>query len=248
MIGIYKIVNKINNKIYIGQSKDIEKRWINHRSDANNIHSHCYNYPLYRAFRKYGLENFDFQVIEECSVEELNKKEQYWITYYDSFFNGYNQTFGGDSSSNTINKEKIIGIIKDLETTDLFHKQIAEKWNISREMVQGINSGRYWRHDRVYPIQTIHQPKISQKTYCIDCGKEITKGCKRCLNCENARRQTSLITREELKNLIRTKPFVQIGKQFNVSDNTIRKWCDKYNLPRKVSEIKKYSDEEWKKI
>jgi transposase len=57
-----------------------------------------------------------------------------------------------------------------------------------------------------------------------------------------------LVTREELKQLIRTTPFTQIGKQFGVSDNTIRKWCDKYNLPRKVSEIKKYSDEDWSKI
>lgn len=56
------------------------------------------------------------------------------------------------------------------------------------------------------------------------------------------------VSREELKTLIRTLPFSQIGEKFNVSDNTIRKWCDKYDLPRKVSEIKKYSDEEWNLI
>lgn len=61
-------------------------------------------------------------------------------------------------------------------------------------------------------------------------------------------KEQMLISREELKKLIRTTPFVQIGKQFNVSDNAIRKWCDKYNLPRKVSDIKKYSDEEWELI
>lgn len=56
------------------------------------------------------------------------------------------------------------------------------------------------------------------------------------------------ICREELKQLIRTTPFVQIGKQFGVSDNVIRKWCDKYKLPRKVSEIHIFTDEEWEKI
>jgi hypothetical protein len=56
------------------------------------------------------------------------------------------------------------------------------------------------------------------------------------------------ISREELKQLIRTTPFTQIGKQFNVSDNAIRKWCDKYDLPRKSSEIKKYSNNEWENI
>lgn len=56
------------------------------------------------------------------------------------------------------------------------------------------------------------------------------------------------ISRSDLKDLIRTTPFVQIGKQVGVTDNTVRKWCDKYKLPRKVSEIKKYTDEEWEEI
>ena len=56
------------------------------------------------------------------------------------------------------------------------------------------------------------------------------------------------VTREELKNLIRSKPFTAIGRQFNVSDNTIRKWCDKFNLPRKATEIKIFSDEDWELI
>ena len=56
------------------------------------------------------------------------------------------------------------------------------------------------------------------------------------------------ITREELKNLIRSTPFTTIGKRYGVSDNAVRKWCDKYGLPRKASEIKAYSEDEWTKI
>ena len=56
------------------------------------------------------------------------------------------------------------------------------------------------------------------------------------------------ISREELKQKIRTISFVEIGRQNGVSDNAIRKWCDKYKLPRKVSEIKKITDEEWEYI
>ena len=43
-------------------------------------------------------------------------------------------------------------------------------------------------------------------------------------------------------------PFTQIGKEFGVSDNAIRKWCDKYGLPRRVSDIKKYSDKDWEEV
>lgn len=56
------------------------------------------------------------------------------------------------------------------------------------------------------------------------------------------------VSRDELKELIRTIPFTKIGEKFRVTDSTIRKWCDKFELPRKVSDIRKYSDEEWLKI
>ena len=55
-------------------------------------------------------------------------------------------------------------------------------------------------------------------------------------------------TREELKQMIRTKPFTQIGQQYGIGDNSIRKWCDTYGLPRKKTDIDKMTDEEWEKI
>lgn len=104
-------------------------------------------------------------------------------------------------------------------------------------------------------LPTTNRPKNSntKKYYCIDCGKEVTKATtKRCQSCEAKNKTIPLekmpVTREELKNLIRSTPFTQIGKKFYVSDNAIRKWCDKFSLPRKSSEIKQYSDEEWSKI
>lgn len=53
--------------------------------------------PLYRAFKKYNLENFTFEILEECSTNELNDREKYWIQFYDTYRNGYNQTIGGNS-------------------------------------------------------------------------------------------------------------------------------------------------------
>lgn len=96
MIGIYKITNKINNKIYIGQSVNIKSRWADHKKNAFNANYKEYNKYLYRAFRKYGLENFTFEIIEECSREELNDRENYYILYYHSNEEeyGYNTTSG----------------------------------------------------------------------------------------------------------------------------------------------------------
>ena len=87
--GIYKIVNKINNKIYIGQSINIIRRFKQHKSDAVSK----FKYPLYNAFRKYGLNNFEFIIIEEViSVQNLDLREQYWLDHYKSYLPdfGYN--------------------------------------------------------------------------------------------------------------------------------------------------------------
>lgn len=97
MIGIYKITNKINNHAYIGQSTRIEHRWKEHQSSYN--WSRESKKPLYLAFQKYGLENFIFEILEECDKEQLNKKEQYWISYYNTYKNGYNQTSGGEDNA-----------------------------------------------------------------------------------------------------------------------------------------------------
>lgn len=89
----------------------------------------------------------------------------------------------------------------------------------------------------------------TRKCFCVDCGKPITNGATRCINCESKNRITEKpVTREELKNLIRIMPFTSIGKQYGVSDNAVRKWCEGYSLPTRKKDIKSYSDEEWIKI
>lgn len=254
-IGIYKIENKINHHKYIGQSKNIEKRWAREKTTPFNPNDHSYDYPLSRAIRKYGLENFDFSIIEECSIQDLNTKEKYWIEYYNSFFDGYNQTIGGDASIGQP-KEVIISVFYDLENTDLTHSQIAEKNGVSIETVQGINSGRYWKMDnKTYPLQErcrILQEKRGQgrtKRYCPNCGAEISQKAKLCVSCANlASRKVERPDRETLKQLIRITPFTQIGKKYGVTDSSIRKWCKAYNLPSKSSEIQRISQFDWKNI
>lgn len=95
-IGIYKIQNKINSKIYIGLSIDIENRIKVHFLRYENENSSEYNKTLYRAIRKYGKENFDIVILEECKQKELYDKEKYYILKYNSYKNGYNETPGGE--------------------------------------------------------------------------------------------------------------------------------------------------------
>ena len=96
MIGIYKITNLINNKIYVGQSIDIDERWKQHIYKAFNSNEKGYNSIIHLAFRKYGIENFTLEVLEECKIEELDNKERYWIKELNSLEpNGYNILVGG---------------------------------------------------------------------------------------------------------------------------------------------------------
>ena len=80
--GIYKITNLINGKSYVGQSIDINRRFRNHRCVAFSENNHKYSYPLSQAFRKYGLENFSFQILEECPDDLLNEREHHYYSLY----------------------------------------------------------------------------------------------------------------------------------------------------------------------
>lgn len=95
---IYKISNKVNGKIYIGQTvKTVEKRFQQHKNNSNK--PYFSQIVLYKAFNKYGIENFECETIEQVSNEQLDDREKYWIEYYDSYFNGYNSTLGGRATN-----------------------------------------------------------------------------------------------------------------------------------------------------
>ena len=91
---IYKITTKVNNKAYIGQTiKTVEKRFQQHKNNSNK--PYFSQIVLYKAFNKYGIQNFKCETIEEIPNEQLDEREKYWIEYYDTYFNGYNSTLGG---------------------------------------------------------------------------------------------------------------------------------------------------------
>ena len=105
--GIYKITNKINGKVYIGLSGDIPTRWREHKCHYKFIDN-----ILYRAMRKYGIENFKFEILEYCSLDELSDKEKFYIRQYNSYTgwknnNGYNATLGGETSQGAVFSQEV---------------------------------------------------------------------------------------------------------------------------------------------
>lgn len=99
MGSIYKITNDVNGKVYIGQTHGtVESRWKAHLNAAKH-HSKRHGCPyLINAINYYGVEHFSVVEIEKCNDEDLNDRERYWISYYQSYIedNGYNLTLGGD--------------------------------------------------------------------------------------------------------------------------------------------------------
>ena len=95
--GIYKITNQINNKVYIGQSRDIEKRLANHKTYLRgNYH---YNTYLQNSYNKYGEKNFKFEILKICKTKYLDRFEKLYIKIYDAINldNGYNLEKGGNT-------------------------------------------------------------------------------------------------------------------------------------------------------
>ncbi|MEC2376244.1 GIY-YIG nuclease family protein, partial [Bacillus thuringiensis] len=93
MICIYRLRNKINEKNYIGQTTNFKRRMIRHKADSKHPEP---IYKIHRAIKKYGIDNFEITVLEECTEEMLDEREIYWVSHFDSFNNGYNMTGGGN--------------------------------------------------------------------------------------------------------------------------------------------------------
>lgn len=92
---IYCISNDINSQRYVGKTiRNIHERFLEHCKDSKK--ERCEKRPLYSAMRKYGIEHFHVELLEEVDIQDLEEKEKFWITELNSYKNGYNATEGGD--------------------------------------------------------------------------------------------------------------------------------------------------------
>lgn len=154
--GIYCIENIINNKKYIGQSVDIDSRWSKHKSELNkNSHNNDY---LQKSWNKYGEENFKFYVLEYCNIDELDKKEVYYINLYDSLNKtvGYNMKHGGQNGGSFVSEEvrkKMSNSIKKFYEDNPHIKELRSinalrQWSNleTKKKIIGENNGMYGKH------------------------------------------------------------------------------------------------------
>lgn len=150
MVGIYKITNKINGKFYIGQSNDIERRFNEHCTKWKQS-----RIPLDLAIHKYGKENFLFEVLEECDLEELNQKETDWIIKLNAVELGYNCNKGGDSdligsfNPNAKLTEEDVKQIRIAYNNHISQKETYDKIakdKITWNSFQNVWQGRSWKH------------------------------------------------------------------------------------------------------
>lgn len=132
---IYKITNRVNGKVYIGQTRfTVEHRYKQHIKNFNIEHR---KQPLYMAFAKYGIENFTVETVEECPIEKLDEREIYWIAKYDSFKKGYNATQGGKGNIITWTDNQY-DEIKSMYLSGFTSKKIAEHFGVSAYTILGI--------------------------------------------------------------------------------------------------------------
>ena len=149
MAYIYQIINDINNKIYIGKTElSIDKRFKEHCSDAFKERNE--KRPLYSAMRKYGIEHFHIELIEETDNPE--EREKYWIEQKQSFKNGYNATLGGDGKK-YLDYDLIIASYKEIKSI----KDTAISLGISSDSVSNVL--------RANNISIITSSEVIQKKY-----------------------------------------------------------------------------------
>lgn len=128
---IYAYKKKSQNKIvYIGQTVSLEQRHKQHMLyDPNNKNTREYNYPLSRGVRKYGINEYELIILEDnIPLDKLDDREKYWIKYYNTYWDGYNQTIGGTYPTKPIYSDDIIQlVIKMLQNEDISYNEIKEK-------------------------------------------------------------------------------------------------------------------------
>lgn len=241
--GIYMIQNKVNNKMYIGQAVDIERRWGDHRHGLANRCNE--NRHFINAWKSYEEENFEFTILLECEESDLNMYEEYYIFELMTYDHrvGYNKTYGGGSGRPTEEvKRKISESKKGKQLSEEHKRKLSESRKGEKnpnygngDKIRGEKNPNYGRHHseeakrklsesqkgRHHSEETkrkMSESRKGEKSYWY--GKHLSEETKRKLSESKKGKHRS----EEIKRKIsenKSKPVVQIDP---ITSKIVRVW------------------------
>lgn len=162
---IYQIINDINNKQYIGQANNPQRRFTEHCRQSDNS-------VIHKAIVKYGKEHFHMNLLGY--FENYNEMEKYYIKEYNTLVpNGYNVMAGGEeppvlkgekNPAAVITEEVARKIQQDLLNPDILRKDIKKRYGVSEDIIRHINDGDSWRVDEYnYPLRPSETQLIEEK-------------------------------------------------------------------------------------
>lgn len=181
---IYKITNRQNGKVYIGQTtSSIGARWGGHCSEARvALRDQVHTVPLNNAINKYGEDNFVLEGIEEVSIDDLDTREIFWIREYDSCIlngstKGYNATWGGQRNSRQVLTQQDVQTIIDEYQSGKTIRNLSCELGFSRDIIRqcithhhipirmgsSYDANHVWVHQRYQITSDVKTTKKHQK-------------------------------------------------------------------------------------
>lgn len=196
---IYLISNDVNDKLYVGQTvQTLKKRFNGHCCYSKSDRSD--NMLIKRAIHKYGRDKFHIALLEECSQDKMNEREEYWISFYDSYNKGYNLTKGGQAS-NYFSLHRL----EDTIDTKKFSEYIIEFKPLASEVAAHFGVSKCSVYNL---IERLNNPDLVLNSY-------------------NPRKAKSIedIDKEELKKLyLEGWSILDLVKKYHVRKNKISKY------------------------
>lgn len=166
---IYQYTNLVNNKVYVGQTNNFQRRVNEHKSCSFNPKSVNYDDIIHKAIRKYGLENFNIEILEVInntdSYDFVNEREAFWIKEKKSLITqwGYNVLNGGKNCWKSFLSQNDVNKIKDFIKEGMPYSEIQKAYPISKTFISDINNGKSFFDDKeIYPLYSY---RISNDIY-----------------------------------------------------------------------------------
>lgn len=242
--AIYRITNKKNQKVYIGQAKNPYKRFDDHYRIATSGRD---EYPIHLAMKKYGKDSFVLEIIEW--TQDYNEREKYWIQKENTLApSGYNVALGGPNPvafgeknyKNIVKSEDIPNIIRDLKDNKMSDRAIAKKYNLTDKIISDINHGRtHVSESENYPLRVKKGRQIL--------SEQQANNLKLLLKCSDINFSDLAIifntTENNISQINNGRNFKRAGEEYPLRKYTLYK--NQFNNPTKFVTLKGIKEEDF---